>query len=173
MITRISRVLAALALMTATAVSAVPLAGAATTSAPVTGSGTISPSAVSSIKGFDQVRTDDDIVQLSGLKVESVAYVATQSERPLLPGDPYALVTATADYGISCRAYATAESATSVPCPMPALKQYQVLVSSRTLVMGNNRATIGLDQVVAGDRINVYGFLDRDGQFVDALIPGS
>lgn len=110
---------------------------------------------------FDDDRSDDEIVQLNNLRIQSVS----GSEFPVV-------ISAYHDFGVRCLKFQSqdAPSGISIPCPVPPSVLYQIRVDSGTLLLLRNRVRTKISNFEVGDRINVYGFMDRDSNAVDALI---
>lgn len=109
---------------------------------------------------FDNDTSNDDIVQLNNLQIQNIS--GTQSP---------VIISASSDYGVHCLRYQSESSPSGIafPCPMPPSILYQIRVDD-TILLLRNRARARISDFAAGDRINVYGFMDRNTQTVDALI---
>lgn len=110
---------------------------------------------------FDDNTSDDDIVQLNNLRIQSIS----SNSAP-------AVVMASTDYGMRCVKFMMPESSSgsSFPCPVPSSTLYQIKVDTDTVLLLRTRSRAALSQFAVGDRINVYGFMDPRLQTVDALI---
>lgn len=186
MTTKITRFLAALAIVAGVASLTAPLTSSAVTAKSSTDSettvasstsgstpsGRITPKAIAAVPGYDVDRKDDDIVQLSNLRITDISYVMSVQGGPgsFAPGGPIAIVTASTEFGAGCARYQTEDSVRPVPCSDIASKLYSIHITDRTILLGVNRTRLTLDQMKVGDRVNAYGYLDRDGSFIDALI---
>lgn len=109
---------------------------------------------------FDNDTIDDDIVQLNNLTITNVQYGY---------GGSVALVSALSP-GIACLKYFDVRAAQGFAYPCPSQSQYQIRVQANTILLLRNRVRAAISDFTVGDKINVYGFLDRDGVNVDALI---
>ncbi|OHA07558.1 MAG: hypothetical protein A3B29_02100 [Candidatus Sungbacteria bacterium RIFCSPLOWO2_01_FULL_51_34] len=110
---------------------------------------------------FDDDTSDDDIVQLNNLRIQNVDSLVTP-----------AIVSAYHDLGIQCRKFQTEDSVVSIdmPCPLAPSVLYKIRVDADTLLLLRNRKRATIADFAVGDRINVYGFMDRDTRAIDALI---
>ena len=110
---------------------------------------------------FDNDRSDDEIVQLNNLRIQNIS----GTELPIV-------VSAYHDFGVRCLKYESenAPSGIAFPCPVPPSVLYQIRVDERTVLLLRNRARAKISDFKIGDRINVYGFMDRDSNAVEALI---
>jgi hypothetical protein len=109
----------------------------------------------------DNNRSDDRIVQLENLTIQSTS--------ASVPGTIYA----SRDMGGPCREYSDMNGASGskiYPCPMAPTVLYQIAVESDTILLLKNRARATIGDFAVGDRINVFGFLDGDTSGVQALI---
>jgi hypothetical protein len=100
-----------------------------------------------------------DIVQLNNLRISAIS-------SPTKPS----IITASYDLAARCQKYATLESntATTIACPTQA--SFSINVDIDTILLLRTRVRTQLNTFAVGDRVNVYGFMDRGTQTVDALI---
>lgn len=109
----------------------------------------------------DSDRSDDQIVQLENLTIRNIS--------GSIPGTIYA----SRDMGGACREYmdVSGRSGSKIyPCPMAPSVLYQVSVQSDTILLLKDRSRASISDLAIGDRINVFGFLDRGTSGVQALI---
>lgn len=107
---------------------------------------------------FEDGRSDDIIVQLNNLTIQG------------LGGN---IIYASQNYDVRCLEYPVSSSNASIsmPCPvLPPRTLYQIQTSFDTIILQSNRTRMSFGGLAIGDRINVYGFLDRDSNFIQALI---
>ena len=114
---------------------------------------------------FDEDTSDDEIIQLNNLRIQSIQLSDSITSLP-------AFITASHDFGVRCLKYESQASASGVtfPCPVPPSLSYQIRVDKDTRLLLRNRQRAGITDFEVEDRINVYGFMDRDTRSVDALI---
>ncbi len=105
----------------------------------------------------DDNTSNDDIVQLNNLQIQSIS------------GET---VSATQDFGVRCEKFSAPNAARgqTYPCPASPTFLYQIKVDTDTRLLLRNRQRATLADFAVGDRINVYGFMDRTTQSMDALI---
>lgn len=110
---------------------------------------------------FDNDQSNDDIVQLNNLRIQSIS----GTQFPVI-------INASSDFGVRCLRYQSERSASGIafPCPVPPTILYQIRVEEDTIFLLRNRRRAAISDFVVGDRINVYGFMDRSTQTIDALI---
>ena len=101
---------------------------------------------------FDEDRSDDDIIQVSNLRVQGVSGT---------------VITASYDFGVKCRFYkdTAAPTGQELPCPLAPSALYQIQTDGARLLL-RNRQRASLSDFEVGNRINVYGFMDRDNRAV-------
>jgi hypothetical protein len=110
-------------------------------------SGATTPSAAF----FDENRADDLLTQVNNLTITNIVYNQSGAT---------AVITAQGTIEVQCFSY---------PCyPQPVT--YAIRIFPNTRLMVRTRAATVISTFIAGDHINVYGFLDRDNQTMDALI---
>jgi hypothetical protein len=110
---------------------------------------------------FDEDISDDEIIQLNNLRIQSIS------------GDTLPLViTASHEFGVRCLRFESpqAQKGASIPCPIPPSVIYNIQVDTDTVLLLRNRRRARISDFKVGDRINVYGFMDRDTNAVEALI---
>ncbi|OGZ93787.1 MAG: hypothetical protein A2633_04900 [Candidatus Sungbacteria bacterium RIFCSPHIGHO2_01_FULL_47_32] len=110
---------------------------------------------------FNDDTSNDDIIQLNNLRIQSIDAQAG-----------VALITASNDFGINCLKFQDQDSTSGIsfPCPMPLSILYQIKVDSDTRLLLRNRQKATLADFAVGDRINVYGFMDRASNAVTAVL---
>jgi hypothetical protein len=116
----------------------------------------------------DEDRSDDAIVQINNLRITRIL---------LDPGveNVKAIFFAVRDIGWKCLLFESEESEKSLPCVLdvrrPILqKELAIQISNDTLLLQRNRQRAKLEDFKVGDKINVYGFIDKDNYSIDALI---
>jgi hypothetical protein len=116
----------------------------------------------------DKDRSNDAIVQINNLRITRIL---------LDPGieNVKAIFFAVRDIGWKCLLFESEESEKSLPCPLdvrkPILqKELAIQISNDTILLQKNRQRAKLEDFKVGDKINVYGFMDKDNYSIDALI---
>jgi hypothetical protein len=116
----------------------------------------------------DEDRSDDAIVQINNLRITRIL---------LDPGiqNVKAVFFAVRDIGWKCMLFESEESEKSLPCVLdvrrPILqKELAIQISNDTILLQRNRQRAKLEDFQVGDKINVYGFMDKDNNAIDALI---
>jgi hypothetical protein len=116
----------------------------------------------------DEDRSDDAIVQINNLRITRIL---------LDPGiqNVKAIFFAVRDIGWKCMLFESEESEKSLPCVLdirrPVLqKELAIQISNDTILLLRNRQKAKLEDFQVGDKINVYGFMDKDSNSIDALI---
>jgi hypothetical protein len=116
----------------------------------------------------DEDRSDDAIVQINNLRITRIL---------LDPGieNVKAIFFAVRDIGWKCMLFESEESEKSLPCVLdirrPILqKELAIQISNDSILLQKNRQRANLEDFQAGDKINVYGFMDKDNYSIDALI---
>jgi hypothetical protein len=116
----------------------------------------------------DEDRSDDAIVQINNLRITRIL---------LDPGiqNVKAVFFAVRDIGWKCMLFESEESEKSLPCILdvrrPILqKELAIQISNYTILLKFNRQRAKLEDFKVGDKINVYGFMDKDSNGIDALI---
>jgi hypothetical protein len=116
----------------------------------------------------DEDRSDDAIVQINNLRITRIL---------LDPGiqNVKAIFFAVRDIGWKCMLFESEESEKSLPCVLdirrPILqKELAIQISNDTILLQRNRQRAKLEDFQVGDKINVYGFMDKDNNSIDALI---
>jgi hypothetical protein len=116
----------------------------------------------------DEDRSDDAIVQINNLRITRIL---------LDPGieNVKAILFAVRDIGWKCMLFESEESKKSLPCVLdvrrPILqKELAIQISNDTILLQKNRQKAKLEDFQVGDKINVYGFMDKDNNAIDALI---
>jgi hypothetical protein len=116
----------------------------------------------------DEDRSNDAIVQINNLRITRIL---------LDPGieNVKAIFFAIRDIGWKCMLFESEESEKSLPCVLdirrPILqKELAIQISNDTILLLRNRQKAKLEDFQVGDKINVYGFMDKDNNSIDALI---
>jgi hypothetical protein len=116
----------------------------------------------------DEDRSDDAIVQINNLKITRIL---------LDPGieNVKAVFFAVRDIGWKCMLFESEESEKSLPCVLNIRKsiiqkELAIQISNDTILLQRNRQKAKLEDFQVGDKINVYGFMDKDNYSIDALI---
>jgi hypothetical protein len=116
----------------------------------------------------DEDRSDDAIVQINNLKITRIL---------LNPGieNVRAIFFAVRGIDWKCFLFESGESEKSLPCILnirrPILqKELAIQISNDTILLQKNRQRAKLEDFKVGDKINVYGFMDKDNFGIDALI---
>jgi hypothetical protein len=105
-------------------------------------------------------RSNDQIIQLNNLTIRKVS------------GSVPGVVYASQDIGGGCVQYSSVEGSgrLSLPCPLAPTVLYQIAVQPETILLLKNRARANIGDFEVGDRVNVFGFLDRGTSYMHALI---
>ncbi len=116
----------------------------------------------------DEDRSNDAIVQINNLKITRILL------------DPEiqnvkAIFFAVRDIGWKCLLFESEESEKSLPCPLDvrkpiSQKELAIQISNDTILLLRNRQKAKLEDFKVGDKINIYGFMDKDNYSIDALI---
>ncbi|MFZ8847987.1 MAG: hypothetical protein ACO2O4_01985 [Minisyncoccia bacterium] len=113
-------------------------------------------------------RSDDVIVQINNLRITRIL---------LDPGiqNVKAIFFVVRDIGWKCLLFESEESKKSLPCPLDvrkpiSQKELAIQISNDTILLQRNRQKAKLEDFKVGDKINVYGFMDKDNYSIDALI---
>jgi hypothetical protein len=116
----------------------------------------------------DKDRSDDVIVQINNLRITRIL---------LDPGieNVKAIFFAVRDIGWKCLLFESKESEKSLPCILdirkPIMqKELAIQISNGTILLQRNKQRAKLEDFKVGDKINVYGFMDKDNYSIDALI---
>jgi hypothetical protein len=116
----------------------------------------------------DKDRSDDAIVQINNLRITRIL---------LDPGiqNVKAIFFAVRDIGWKCMLFESEESEKSLPCVLDIRrkvlqKELAIQISNDTILLLRNRQRAKLEDFKVGDKINVYGFMDKDSNGIDALI---
>jgi hypothetical protein len=116
----------------------------------------------------DKDRSNDVIVQINNLRITRIL---------LDPGieNVKAIFFAVRDIGWKCMLFESEESKKSLPCVLdvrrPILqKELAIQISNDTILLQKNRQRAKLEDFQVGDKINVYGFMDKNSNGIDALI---
>jgi hypothetical protein len=115
----------------------------------------------------DENREDDVIVQLNNLRITRIVENPTQ--------DAKAVFFAVRDTGWRCMMYKSEEETTALPCAIdirkPIIqKELAIKITDDAILLLRNRQRAKLEDFKVGDKINVYGFMDKDNFGVEALI---
>jgi len=116
----------------------------------------------------DEDRSDDAIVQFNNLRITRIL---------LDPGieNVKAVFFVVRDVGWKCLFFESEESEKSLPCALdlrkPVLqKELAVQINNDTILLQRNRQRTKLEEFKVGDKINVYGFMDKKNHGIYALI---
>ncbi len=116
----------------------------------------------------DEDRSNDAIIQINNLKITRIL---------LDPGieNIKAIFFAVRDIGWKCMLFESKESEKSLPCVLnirkPILqKELAIQITNDTILLQRNRQKAKLEDFKVEDKINVYGFMDKDNYSIDALI---
>jgi hypothetical protein len=116
----------------------------------------------------DEDRSDDVIVQINNLRITRIL---------LDPGiqNVKAIFFVARDIGWKCMLFESEESEKSLPCILDVRrkvlqKELAIQISNDTILLQKNRQKAKLEDFQVGDKINVYGFMDKDNNAIDALI---
>ena len=109
----------------------------------------------------DNDTSDDDIVQLNNLVISGISSAGLPAE-----------ITVSSDVGQRCFKFEEPTSSTGVSFPCPAMPSslYRIRVDTNSILLLRTRARATLTDFAVGNRINVYGFMDRDTSVIEALI---
>jgi hypothetical protein len=115
----------------------------------------------------DENREDDVIVQLNNLRITRIAENPTQ--------DAKAVFFAVRDTGWRCMMYESEESRSSRNCPLSLKRsiisrEIAIKITNDTILLLRNRQRTQLSNFQIGDKINVYGFMDKNNYGIEALI---
>lgn len=118
----------------------------------------------------DENREDDVIVQLNNLRITRIV-----TSTPFLTSDTRAIFFAVRDIGWRCLMFESEETATGMPCLMDlrrpiALRELVIKITDDTILLQRNRQRAKLEDFQVNNKINVYGFMDKDNYGVEALI---
>ncbi|MCS7200785.1 MAG: hypothetical protein NZ822_01400 [Patescibacteria group bacterium] len=116
---------------------------------------------------FDEIRDDDVLVQINNLRINNITLSPTANVK--------AYFYVSRDIGWRCFLYQSEDSVASTLCPLdvrrPILqKELVVRINNDTILLLRNRVRTDISQFNVGDKINVYGFLDKDNLTFDALV---
>jgi hypothetical protein len=116
----------------------------------------------------DEDREDDVIIQINNLRITRIL---------LNPGieNVKAIFFAVRDTGWKCMLFESEESEKSLPCILDLRKsilqkELAIQITDDTILLQRNRRRAKLEDFNVGDKINVYGFMDKDNNGIDALI---
>jgi hypothetical protein len=116
----------------------------------------------------DEDRSDDAIVQINNLRITRILFD---------PGiqNVKAIFFAVRDIGWKCMLFESEESEKSLPCILDVRrkvlqKELAIQISNDTILLQRNRQRAKLEDFQVGDKINIYGFMDKDNYSIDALI---
>jgi arylsulfatase A-like enzyme len=117
----------------------------------------------------DKDRSDDFIIQLNNLKITKIL------SHPAGIENAKAIFFAVRDTGWRCRFFKSEEDMRSQACPLNIKRQILrtelvIQISNDTILLQRNRQKADLEDFQVGDKINVYGFMDKDNYSIDALI---
>ncbi|GIW67107.1 MAG: hypothetical protein KatS3mg095_1005 [Candidatus Parcubacteria bacterium] len=116
----------------------------------------------------DENREDDTIVQLNNLRITRIV------KEPGIE-NAKAIFFAARDIGWKCLMLESEESEASLPCVLElrrpiSLKELAIKITDETILLQRNRQKAKLDDFNVGDKINVYGFMDKDNYGIEGLI---
>jgi len=116
----------------------------------------------------DEDRSDDAIVQINNLRITRILL------NPRIE-NVKAIFFVIRDVEWKCLFFESEESEKSLPCDLDLRrsilqKELAVQISNDTILLKRNRQRAKLEDFKAGDKINVYGFMDKDNYSIDALI---
>lgn len=116
---------------------------------------------------FDEDRSDDNLVQVNNLRITRVNINPSS--------DVKAYLYVVKDVGWRCVLYKSENSTVSSLCPLdirkPIIQQeFVVRVNNDTILLLRDRRRANISQFNLGDKINVYGFMDKDNFTIDALV---
>lgn len=114
----------------------------------------------------DEDRGDDIIVQLNNLRITRIATSVP---------DARAIFFAVRDIGWKCLRFETEDALTGIPCLMNlrkpiAWRELAIKITDDTILLQRNRQRAKLEDFQVGDKINVYGFMDKDNYGIEGLI---
>jgi len=116
----------------------------------------------------DEDKNNDVIIQINNLKITRIL---------LDPGieNVKAIFFAVRDIGWKCMLFELEESERSLPCPLDvrkpiSQKELVIQISNDTILLQRNRQKAKLEDFKVGDKINVYGFMDKDSNGIEVLI---
>ncbi|MFZ8806380.1 MAG: hypothetical protein ACO2OW_02290 [Minisyncoccia bacterium] len=116
----------------------------------------------------DEDRSNDVIVQINNLRITRIL---------LDPGieNVKAIFFAVRDIGWKCLLFESEESKKSLPCILDIRRkvlqrELAIQITDDTILLLRNRQRAKLEDFQVGDKINVYGFMDKDNNAIDALI---
>jgi hypothetical protein len=115
----------------------------------------------------DENNEDDIIIQLNNLRLTRII------ENPIQ--DTRTVFFAIRDTGWKCMMYKSEEETTALPCTInirkPIIqKELVIKITDGTILLLRNRQKAKLENFKVNDKINVYGFIDKDNYGVEALI---
>jgi hypothetical protein len=120
----------------------------------------------------DEDRSDDVIVQINNLRITRIL---------LDPGieNVKAIFFAVRDLNWKCFLFESEEGLRPPRPPLPCIldirrpimqKELAIQITDETILLKFNRQKAKLEDFQVGDKINVYGFMDKDNYSIDALI---
>lgn len=118
----------------------------------------------------DENREDDVIVQLNNLRITRIV-----TSTPFLTSDTRAVFFAVRDVGWRCLMFESEEASTGMPCLMNlrrsiVWKELAIKITNDTILLQRNRQRAKLEDFQVNDKINVYGFMDKDNYGIETLI---
>lgn len=119
---------------------------------------------------FDDQDEDDIIVQLNNLRITRIV-----TSTSFLTSDTQAIFFAVRDIGWKCLMFENEETSTGMPCLMNlrrsiVSKELVIKITNDTILLQRNRQRAKLEDFQVNDKINVYGFMDKDNYGIEALI---
>jgi hypothetical protein len=116
----------------------------------------------------DEDRSDDAIVQINNLRITRILL------NPEIQ-NVKAIFFAIRDIGWKCMFFESEENRKSLPCALNfrrsiLQKELAIQISNDAILFLRNRQRAKLEDFKVGDKINVYGFMDKDNNSIDALI---
>ncbi len=114
----------------------------------------------------DEDRENDIIVQINNLRITRIVTSTSNAK---------AVIFAVRDLGWRCLLYESEESSVSAPCALnlrkPILqKELVIKVVDDTILLFRDRKRAKIEDFQVGDKINVYGFMDKDNYGIEGLI---
>jgi len=116
----------------------------------------------------DEDRDDDSIVQINNLRITRILFDPNISNFK-------ALFFAVRDVGWRCLLFESEEIGKTFPCNLELRKsilqkELVIQINDDTILLLKNRKKANLTDFRIGDKINVYGFMDKDNYSLDSLI---
>jgi hypothetical protein len=114
----------------------------------------------------DEDREDDAVVQINNLKITRIITSVP---------DAKGVIFAVRDIGWKCLFYESEESSVSKSCASDLRKsilqkELAIKIVDDTILLLRNRKRANIEDFQVGDKINVYGFMDKDNYGIEGLI---